>query len=255
MSEVPGPDPEETEEESLSPAERMGNAISDWLRDRPRGQRRYDPLEVALFALVVALSLYVLIPILNIWGLTLPTGSPFYPLSDGTVLVDLTTAWASLPVAVIVLGTSLLARHQIGRYAGEVEACAEASDDCESEEDLADLDELVWSDLGHLRRARVAVGASTVLAALTVIAALVMLAWTLANAQFSLNPNLVETTYQSKEWYGYTQVVLASLVVVVPALAAVLISPRPWARASGVLAAAKQDPARDETEAEGDPVA
>ena len=44
-------------DDSLSPAERLSNAFSDWLHDRPRRRRwDFDSVEIALFAITVGVD-------------------------------------------------------------------------------------------------------------------------------------------------------------------------------------------------------
>jgi hypothetical protein len=93
-------------EGSLSPAERSGDALSDWLQDRPRRQRtwRIETTEVVLVVGVVAIVLFVISYVLNGWAIWAATNN-----KDVTALVELLTNWANMLIALPLLGVALLA--------------------------------------------------------------------------------------------------------------------------------------------------
>jgi hypothetical protein len=221
------PDNDGIEEDSLSPAERAGDELSEWLRDRERRRRwRVEPTEAALAAVVVAVASLVVAGGLGGWSYW--SSSP--NSRDATYLVEVLTMWATLPVAAALLGAGLLAQYQnrrtcdeFERYLGEQE-----SDDDDSGEEGVDI------DTGHLtrlrrslRRTRWATVVIAILGLVTAIAAMTSLIWVFSSTGANSGANT--------PWYGYLGDVLARLAWAIPALTCLLIAPRGWARGSALL--------------------
>jgi len=221
------PDDDGTEEDSPSPAERAGDELSEWLRDRQRRRRwRVEPTEAALVAVVVAVAALVVTGVLGGWSYwsSSPNGR------DAAALVDVLTMWATLPVAAALLGAGLLAQYQSRRTCDGLERCLgeQESDDDDSDEEVADTD---TGDLTRLRRSLRRTRSATVIIAIlglvTAIAAMTGLIWVFSSSG--------ENSGLNTPWYGYLGDVLGRLASAIPALTCVFIAPRGWARGSALL--------------------
>jgi hypothetical protein len=215
--------------DSVSPAERIGGALSDWLQDRPRHQRhwRVDPTEAALVAVVIAVTLLVVSGPLGSWSYWSTTNN-----RDVTQLIEITTLWADVPIGLALLGAALLAQYQsrrscdeFGLYLGEDE-----TDDDALDEDI-DIDHLTRL-MRSLRRARLATVVIAILGFLTAVATMTSLIWVFSST--GVNAGITP-------WYGYLGIVLARLAAAIPVLACLVIAPRGWARGSRLLKANEAD--------------
>ena len=133
-----------------------------------------DPVEVALFAAVVAVAVVILAALCNAFAFANPSLAPY---ASADYLVGAMTGWASLPIAAVLLAASVVGWFQVERYSDEIELCHDAAGHWVPEE----LDEIVAADLGHLRRSRVAIVCTTVFAIMAMVAALVLLSWQLSD--------------------------------------------------------------------------
>ena len=229
-----------TQEGSLSPAERIGSAVSDWLQDRPRRQarRRFDPVEVTIFAVIATLAFVIL-------------GGVFAALADsseqGFTFIDSVlgaTQWAQPPLVIAILGTTLLASYQSRRSCNELESFL-ADDDYEDDasgdsEAVADIEEFMTSLLRRLRRSRLALVCLGFLGLLSGAASITLLVVVLQRAVgFSPSPT----------WYSYAGIVAQTLAVAVPSLTCVVVATRGWTRGSDLLRGDDADAGfKDETE-------
>jgi hypothetical protein len=230
-------------DDSLSPAERIGGALSDWLQDRPRHQRhwRVNPTEAALVAVVIAVTLLVVSGVLGSWSYWSTTNN-----RDVTQLIEIITLWADVPIGLALLGAALLAQYQSRRSCDEFELYLG-----EDETDDDDLDEGI--DIEHLtrllrslRRTRLATMVIAILGFLTAVAAMTSLIWVFSSTGVSAGTKT--------PWYGYLGYVLARLAAAIPALACLVIAPRGWARGSRLLKADEADaPFEDEPELPAEP--
>ena len=213
---------DEDQEDGLSPAERIGGAVSDWLHDRPRRQRwSLEPVEVAMFAVIAAVVLSALAGALS--AIDLPLEG-----NQAAFVIDVVTQWADLTVALGLLGAALLAWYQTERSCAQIENWLRDDEWYEGtlndEELAAEIDRIVATGLRRLRRQRFAVVCIALLGLLTAAASLTFLYWLFTlGANSSLSP------------WGYLSAVLSRLPVVVPALACVVIAPSIWARGSDLL--------------------
>jgi hypothetical protein len=221
------PDADGIEEDSRSPAERAGDELSEWLRDRHRRQRwRVEPTEAALAAVVVAVASLVVAGGLGGWSYWSSSANG----RDATYLVEVLTMWATLPVAAALLGAGLLAQYRSRRTCDELEKCLDGqeSNDGDSGEDGIDID---IGPLTRLRRSLRWTRSATVLIAIlglvTAVAAMTNLIWVFSSSGVNSAANT--------PWYGYLGDVLARLAWAIPALTCVLIAPRGWARGSALL--------------------
>lgn len=230
------------EDDSLSPAERVGNAFSDWLHDRPRRRRRrFEPVEIALFSVIAGVTLIIVAGLVaaftNFWS------------AGAWTLIGVTTQWAQLPIAAVLLGACLLASYQNRRACDELGSCLNQDETYEGErEELsAEVEQTMTSLVRHLNRARVALACIAVLGLLTATAAVAEL----VGAIHTL-PGFIERP----RWWGYIAFVAGSLAVIIPALACVVIAPRGWVRGSDLLSGNDADaPFEDEPEHPAEPQA
>ncbi len=227
MADTHDPEHDGIEEDSLSPAERAADELSEWLRDRQRPRTwRVDPSEAALAAVIVAVAFLIVAAGLGAWSSWSSSPSNW----DATELIDVLTSWATLPVAAALLGAGLLAKYQSRRCCDELERCVGEQ---EGDEDGAD-EEALDNDPGDmarlwrsLRRTRWATVAISILGLVTAVAAVT----TLISVFSSTGVNVVANT----AWYGYLGDVLGRLAAAIPALTCLLIAPRGWARGSALL--------------------
>ncbi len=213
------PDDDEVEDDSLSPAERIGDALSDWLHGDPRSRKsRFEPVELVVFAVVAGVALAIFATVTN--------GFAFAGTQDVWGLLAVTTDWAQMPIAVFLLGATLLGWYQNERscnalemYLNEDETDQEATEDDKVRSDIHQAMSLL---LRRLNRSHLAVGCIGVLALVTAATAIVGL---ISNLQQGGN----------RVWYDYLSEIALYLAAVIPALACVIIAQRAWARGSHLL--------------------
>ncbi len=215
----------EVDDHSLSPVERIGIVLSDWLKDHPsrRKRGRLRSNEAVVFALVVALFLSVIAGALN--GLAYGSFARF-----GTRdLILVVTQWADVPTALILLGTALLAHYESRRSCDEFESWI--GQDEGDEDALAGdgaeggVEYLRWLSR-KLRRTRSATVLVATLGLLIAAASLVTFG-DLIYAAVSARAGVT--------WHDYLALVLSELAPAVVALAGLLIASRAWAEESELL--------------------
>jgi hypothetical protein len=214
----------EIDDHSLSPVERIGIVLSEWLKDHPsrRTKRRPRSSEAVVFALIVALVLSVIAGALN--GLAYGSLAHF-----GTrYLILVVTQWADVPTALILLGTALLAHYESRRSCDEFESWIgqdEDDDDARAGDGEAGVEHLRWLSR-KLRRTRSATVLIATLGLLIAAAALV----TLGDVIYA-----AVSARASVTWHDYLGLVLSELAPAVVALAGLLIASRAWAEESELL--------------------
>ena len=103
-----------TAQESLSLAERLARAYYDWLHDDQRHrEKRFEPVGMVLFAIISGVTLVIIAQLL--------AGFATVGNQDAWNLIAVTTQWAELPVAIALLGASLLGWYQSARCCDEFE--------------------------------------------------------------------------------------------------------------------------------------
>jgi hypothetical protein len=217
------PDDDGVEADSLSPAERIGDAMSDWLHGHPqRRNARFEPNEIVLFAIVVGIAFIIVAAVSENFALG---GSV-----DAWEVLQATTGWAQLPLVATLLGAALLAWYQNERRCKEFEMYmrqGEVDQDAANDEGQeADIERAMTLLLRGLNRSRLSVACIGSLALLTVAAATGLLVGSLHSAG-SFGANL--------PWESYLAFVAQFLAAVIPALACVVIAQRAWARGSYLL--------------------
>jgi hypothetical protein len=213
-----------TAQESLSLAERLANAYSAWLHDdlRPR-RRRFEPLEIVLFSAIAGVTFIIIAQLL--------AGFATVGNQDAWNLIAVTTQWAELPVAIALLGASLLGWYQSARCCDEFEMYLnqDEPDQDETGDNLAIvIDQAMTLLLRRLTRSRSALACIGVLALLTAAAAIAGVVW-----EFHSTPGFVSRP----PWYGYVAYVAEGLATVIPSLACLMIAARAWAGGSYLLRA------------------
>jgi hypothetical protein len=218
-------------------------AFSAWRNDRPRRERtkRLEPVEIALFSLIVAVALLVAGGLLS----GLAASSSAAPGMNGTdYLVEVMTQWASLPLALALLGAMLLAWYQVDRSSSDIDRY-EAPNDNWDPGQLHSFELCLASALSHVRRMRFAVVCVAVIAVATAGASIARLAWEFYDAGLG-------ALGQGVQWYTYAEIVIGCIAVVIPALTCIVLGPLVWTRGSRLLEAADDE---DGDEAfEDDPV-
>jgi hypothetical protein len=215
----------EIDDDSLSPAERIGIVLSDWLRDHPSRRRKWRalPSEAVLFALVAAVVLDVIAGTIN----GVAYWSSFHIGTTG--LVFEVTVWADLPNAAILLATALLALYESRRSCDEFESWI-GVDAGEDDAPAGDGPEAGVEDLRrlprNLRRTRSATVFIAILGLLTAAAAL---------AALGVQIYLAVSAGGSFTWNGYLALVLSEAAPTVAGLACLLIASRAWAEESELL--------------------
>jgi hypothetical protein len=224
-----GRDPDDggIEDDSLSPAERIGDALSDWLHGDPRRRQcRFEPIELVVFAVVAGVALAIIATVIN--------GFAFAGTQDVWGLLVVTTDWAQLPIAVFLLGAALLGWYQNERSCNAFEMYLNADEtDQEATEDgkaRSDINHAMSLLLRRLNRSHLAVGCIRVLALVTAAAAIV-----------ALISNLQQGGY--RVWYGYLSEIALYVAAVIPAIACVILAQRAWTRGSHLLRADDTDQA------------
>jgi len=211
------------EDDSLSPAERISRAFSDWLHGRARVRKRQlEPVEIVLFAIVAGIVFIIVAAVSEVFALGTSVGA--------WELLQATTGWAQLPLVAPLLGTALLAWYLNERrcdrfemYMRQDEADQRASDD---EGSAADIEQAMTLLLRGLNRSRFAIACIGVLAVLTVLGAVGLLVGSLhSGGSFGA----------SLPWESYLTFVAQCASALIPALACVVISARSWARGSYLL--------------------
>jgi hypothetical protein len=210
------------EDGSRSPAERIGRAFTDWLQDRPRRDRRprFEPVEVALFSVVAAVALLIVAGAFSALAYSSQRG---FGVIDGVVTA--LGQWAVPSIALALLGACFLAWHHNRSSCDDIERFLSRAH-TDGTGDARATDDLVSSGLGQVRRSRSALVCLAILGLLSAAAAVTILVW-----------ELWETVGHAPQLssYAYASTVLETLAVVVPAVVAVAIAFRGWARATDVL--------------------
>jgi len=215
------------EEESLSPAEHIGRAFHDWLQDHPRRERRgrFEPVEVAIFTVIVAIACLILAGAFAALGDSSGQGFTFFDA------LGIATQWAQPPLVIAILGATLLASYQNRRSGDELESYLD-DDDASEAEVGADMNRVTTSALRHLRRSRLALVCLGLLGLLSAAAGITLTSWDLQRGTGLLG---------STTRYAYAAIVVGTLAVVIPALACVVIAARGWTRGSYLLKGDEQD--------------
>jgi hypothetical protein len=225
VADEPEPTADEAARESSSLAERLAGAYNDWLHDEQRHrEKRFEPVEMVLFAVIAGVTLIIASELL--------VGLADVGNLDAWTLVGLTTQWAQLPLATVLLGASLLGWYQGTRCCDEFERYVDQSEPGQGEAD--DIDQDITSLLGRVSRSRLALACLAVLGLTTTVAAVANVVW-----DFQSNLNFGSRT----PWYGQVAYVAEGLATIIPALACLVIAKRAWARSSYLLLT-------DETDAE-----
>lgn len=208
------------EDNSLSPAERIGSAFSDWLHGDPqRRKRRFEPVEIVLFAIVVAVAFIIIAASSDAFALGANVGA--------WELLQATTAWAQLPLAALLLGAALLAWYANDRVCDEFQMYLRQDESVADDDTLAgDIDQAMTLLLRALNRSRTAVACIGSLALLTAVAAVGLLVGSLHSGG---------TFGGALPWESYLTYVAQCVAALAPALACVVIASRAWARGSYLL--------------------
>jgi hypothetical protein len=227
---------DEATQESLSLAERLASAYYDWLHDEQRHRgKRFEPVEMVLFAVIAGVTLIIAAELLTGFASALNLGA--------WALVGITTQWAQLPFAVVLLGASLLGWYQGTRCCDEFERYLDQGESDQDETD--DIDQAVTSLLGRVSRSRLALVCLAVLGFVTSVAAVANVVW-----DFQANLNFGSRA----PWYGKVAYVAEGLAIVIPALVCLMIAKRAWTRTSYLLLADETDAVyEDETEQPAEP--
>jgi hypothetical protein len=217
-----GPD-DDGIEDSLSPAERIGGALSDWLHGHPRRRNsRFEPVEIVLFASVAGIALIIVAAIGD--GFALGGSAGVWDLLQAT------TGWAQLPVVALILGAALLAWYQNERRCNEFDTHmredASDRDGADIDKRAGDIEQAMTVLLRGLNRSRLAVACIGILALLTAAAAVAILVAEL-HAGNTFSGDL--------RWYSYLAYVAQCLAALIPALASAVIAGRAWTRGSYLL--------------------
>jgi membrane protein YqaA with SNARE-associated domain len=230
------PTVEGTAQESLSLAERLARAYYDWLHDDQRHrEKRFEPVGMVLFAIVSGVTLVITADLL--------VGFASVLNQDAWILVGITTQWAQPPLAIALLGTSLLGWYQGTRSCDEFKRYLNQDETDPDETD--DIDQATSFLLRRVNRTRLALACIAVLGLVTAVAAIAAVVW-----EFHSDLNFVGRA----PWYGYVAYVAGGLAVVIPALACTVIATRAWARTSYLLIADETDAAyEDELELPAEP--
>lgn len=206
------------DDESLSPAERIGRAFTDWRFDHPRrdGRPRFAPVEVTLYSVIAAVGLLMIAGVFSALADSSERGFTFI---DGVVVA--TEQWAAPAIAIALLAAAVLASYHTRRSCDEIESYL-ARDrtggaDCDDAEATGDTDELVALSLRHARRSRAARMCLGLFGLLSAAASITIMVWFLQEAVDS-SPAL--------SGYSYFGVVGETLAVALPAVACVVIAAR-----------------------------
>jgi hypothetical protein len=132
-------------------------------------------------------------------------------------LVEVMTQWASLPLALALLGAMLLAWYQVDRSSSDIDRY-EAPNDNWDPGQLHSFELCLASALSHVRRMRFAVVCVAVIAVATAGASIARLAWEFYDAGLG-------ALGQGVQWYTYAEIVIGCIAVVIPALACIVLGP------------------------------
>ncbi len=236
MADEPELPVDEAAQESLSVAERLASAYYDWLHDEQRHRgKRFEPVEMVLFAVIAGVTLIIAAELLTGFASALNLGA--------WALVGITTQWAQLPLAVVLLGASLLGWYQGTRCCDEFERYLDQGESDQNE--TVDIDQAVTSLLGRVSRSRLALVCLAVLGFVTSVAAVANVVW-----DFQANLNFGSRA----PWYGQIAYVAEGLATIIPALVCLVIAKRAWARTSYLLLADETDAGyEDEPEQPAEP--
>lgn len=210
-------------QDDLSPVERLAGAVSGWLNKDPRlRRRRFEPVELVLFCVIAGVTLLIVAGLIEGFAVA---GS-----EDVWTLLDATTSWAQLPVALALLGSSLLAWYHNEHWCDELEAYLrrdEADQFSEGDNELAAaIEQAMILLLRRMNRSRGAVLSIGILAIATALAAVATLVGVLHSAQ---------SYFGRSNWYVYVFFAAQVLAIVVPSLGTAVLSARAWGRSSYVL--------------------
>ena len=227
MADEREPTDDGTAPESLSLAERLARAYYDWLHDGQRHASRFEPVGLVLFAVIAGVALVIAADLLVAFANVLN--------QDAWTVLGVATEWAQLPIAVVLLGASLLGWYQCSRACDEYERYLN-----QDGSDQGEVDDIVRTMnflLRRLNRSRLALACIGVLGLVTAVAGISVVVW-----YFHTNMNFPNGT----PWYGQIAYVAGGLAVVIPALACTVIATRAWARGSYVLMADETDAGYEE---------
>jgi lysylphosphatidylglycerol synthetase-like protein (DUF2156 family) len=215
-------------QETLSLAERLARAYHDWLHDNQRHrQNQFEPIGIVLFAVIAGVVLVIATGFLLAFANVLS--------QDAWTVLGVATEWAQLPVAVVLLGASLLGWYHCTRSCDEYDRYLNQAEP--DQDATADIDREMTLVLRRLNRARLALGCIGVLGLVTAVAAIATVVWELhSSVNFS----------GRAPWYGKVAYVAEGLSAIIPALACLVISTRAWARASFLLLADEPDDAYED---------
>ncbi len=221
-----------TAQESLSLEERSAGAYYDWLHDdQQHREKRFEPVEMVLFAIIAGVTLIVVGEVL---GAVANVGS-----QDAWTLVGITSQWAQPPIAFVLLGASLLGWYHCTRSCNEFERYLNQDEPDQDKADnklAAEVDQTMAWLLRRLNRSRLAFACTAVLGLVTTAAAIAAAVWQLHALPF---PNRLP-------WYWYVGYVAVCLAVVIPALVCTVIAARARTRASHLFMADVPDAAHED---------
>ena len=204
-------------EEDLSPLEGVAGKVSSWLHDDPRRRTRFDPAEIVMFCVELA----VLLVIVN----DLVQGFAVAGSQDVPTLIIAITSWAELPVSAALLGAALLGWFHGERCCAEVESQLGQNETGTHplEERFVQIAQGTTSAHQRLRRSRLLVAGIGTLALITAVASLTGLITSLQSG---------DSFFAHSLWYDYAYALTEYLAVLVPAVGALIIATRSWARSS-----------------------
>lgn len=220
MAEEPDGPVDGFEDDSLSPAERIESAVADWLHGGPaKRKRRFEPVEMVLFAIVVAVAFIIIAAVSEAFALGASVGA--------WELLQATTGWAQLPLAAPLLGAALLAWYANGNLCNEFEMNLRRDESTAEDGNLAaDIEQAMTSLLRGLNRLRLAIACIGLLALLTTAAAVGLLVGSLhSGGSFG----------QGLQWESYLTFVAQCVAALIPVVVCVVIASRAWARGSYLL--------------------
>jgi hypothetical protein len=210
--------PGEIDDESLSPAERIGRAFADWRLDYTRRDRRprFGPVEVALFSVIAAVALLLTA---GVFSALADSSEQGFTVIEG--VIGATGQWATPVMAIALLAAAFLDSYQRRRSRAEVDSylAQDRTDSAASEgaEVTGDIGGPIAPPPSYGRRSRAARACLGLLGLLSASAAMTLMVWVLQKAVGS-SPAL--------SGYTYVGVVGETLAVVLPAVACVVVAAR-----------------------------
>jgi len=180
-----------------------------------------DPVDVAIFALLLGVTLLVLARVLTIVATSSGTGlGPSLLVGEGS--------WANLPVTAVLLGVTLLAFGRVARASASIKESRRAIVDQERVPGRVPV--VLASPLG-LRRSRLAIGVAGALAGLVAISVL-------AATIYQWKQLHIQPSSQRPDVSFTLGLVLGGLSVFVPAVACAAIAGQAWTRGTEALSSA-----------------